>query len=125
MSKVIRISGLFFVSVLLFISVSTGNNGLLTHSLLQSSSQPANSDSYFSIGKLDLYFLNRPEERTIFSVRNLPVPYLKKYINDLKCSFLSYEKRKFNTNSRYLSYSVRLQPSLTNNEIIFPFHYFW
>ncbi len=124
MSKGSKISGLFFIALLLFLSIRSGNYGFLLTSQLQSS-QTENLDSYLSAGELDLFFLNCHEERSIFSSDNLPIPCLKKHLNDLNFDPLSLEKRILSVSSDYLTYSGRLQRSLTNVEIIYPFHSHW
>jgi hypothetical protein len=124
MSKGSKISGLFFIALLLFLSIRSGNYGLLLTSQLQSN-QTESSDSYFSMGKLDLAFLNRPEERTGSSVENLPIPSLKNHLAHFNCDLLCLEKRIFSVSSGYLSHSIRLYRSLTNVEIIYPFHSHW
>jgi len=124
MSKVTKISGLFFVAMLLFLSISTENYGLSLTSQLQSS-QTKSSDSYFSTEKPDLFFLNRQEQRFVYSIKNLPVPNLKNHPNDFHWNCLSPEVIISSINSGYLSYSVTLYRNFTNHDIIFPFHYFW
>jgi hypothetical protein len=124
MSRMIKTTGLFFAAMLFFLSISTENYGLLLTSQLQNS-QSENSDSYFSKEKPDLLFLNRHEERLVYSVKNLPVPSLKNHSNDNYSNCLSPEVRILSINSGYLSYSETLYRNLTNHDIIFPFHYFW
>jgi len=124
MSKVTKTTGLFFAAMLIFLSISTENYGLLLTSHLQNA-QSENSDSYFSTEKPDLLFLYRNDERQVNSVRNLPVPSLKNHPNDIHYNSLSLEIRILSINSGYLSYSVIVDRNLTNSDIVFPFHYFW
>lgn len=124
MSKVTKTTGLFFAAMLIFLSISTENYGLLLTSHLQNA-QSENSDSYFSTEKPDLLFLYRNDERQVNSVRNLPVPSLKNHPNDFHYNSLSREIRILSINSRYLSYSVIVDRNLTNSDIVFPSHYFW
>jgi hypothetical protein len=124
MSKVTKTTGLFFATMLIFLSISTENYGLLLTSHLQNA-QSENSDSYFSTEKPDLLFLYRNDERQVNSVRNLPVPSLKNHPNDIHYNSLSLEIRILSINSGYLSYSVIVDRNLTNSDIVFPFHYFW
>lgn len=124
MSKVTKTTGLFFAAMLIFLSISTENYGLLLTSHLQNA-QSENSDSYFSTEKPDLLFLYRNDERQVNSVRNLPVPSLKNHPNDIHYNSLSLEIRILSINSGYLSYSVIVDRNLTNSDIVFPSHYFW
>ena len=124
MSKVTKTTGLFFAAMLIFLSISTENYGLLLTSHLQNA-QSENSDSYFSTEKPDLLFLYRNDERQVNSVRNLPVPSLKNHPNDIHYNSLSLEIRILSINSGYLSYSVIVDRNLTNSDIVFPFHSFW
>jgi hypothetical protein len=124
MSKVTKISGLFFVAMLLFLSISTENYSLSLTSQLQSS-QPNSSDSYFSTEKPDLFLLNRQEQRLAYSVKNLPVASIKNHPNNFHGNCLSPEVRISGIDSGYLSYSVTLYRNFTSHDIIFPFHYFW
>lgn len=124
MSKVTKTTGLFFATMLIFLSISTENYGLLLTSHLQNA-QSENSDSYFSTEKPDLLFLYRNDERQVNSVRNLPVPSLKNHPNDIHYNSLSLEIRILSINSGYLSYSVIVDRNLTNSDIVFPSHYFW
>lgn len=110
--------------MLIFLSISTENYGLLLTSHLQNA-QSENSDSYFSTEKPDLLFLYRNDERQVNSVRNLPVPSLKNHPNDFHYNSLSLEIRILSINSGYLSYSVIVDRNLTNSDIVFPSHYFW
>jgi len=124
MSKVTKTIGLFFAAMLFFLSISTEKYGFLLTSQLQNN-QSENSDSFFSKEKPDLFFLNRHEERLVYSVKNLPVPSLKNHPNDYHRNCLFPELRILSISTGYLSYSMTLYRNLTNNDIIFPFHYFW
>jgi hypothetical protein len=124
MSKVKRTFGIFFVAVLFFLNLSIVNYGHFLNSQIQAS-QTENSDSYLSAENLDLYFINRTERPLVFSVKNLPVSNLKNHPDDLHGNFLSAEERISGINSGYLSYTLILDPNLSNHEIVFPFHYFW
>jgi hypothetical protein len=124
MSKVTKISGLFFVAMLLFLSISTETYSLSLTSQLQSG-QPKSSDSYFSTEKPDLFFLNRQEQRLAYSVKNLPVPSIKNHPDNFHGNCLSPEVRLSSIDSGYLSYLVTLYRNFTSHDIIFPFHYFW
>lgn len=124
MPKGSKISGVFFILILLVLSIKWGDYNVLKSQL--HSSGPENPDYCSSTSKLDLFFLNHhPEERAFFSDNNLRTPVLKEHLTDTKFDPLSLEKRIFSVSSGYLSYSVRLQPSLTNVEIIYPFHSHW
>jgi hypothetical protein len=124
MSKVTRTFGLFFIATLFFLNLSIVNYGLFLNSQIQPG-QIENSDSYHSTQNFDLCSLNRTEKQPVFSVKNLPVSNLKNHPNDLHGNFLYTEERISGINSCYLSYTVTLDPSLSNREIVFPFHYFW
>lgn len=124
MSKVTKPTGLFFAAMLIFLSISTANYGLLLTSPPQYA-KSENTDSYFSTEKPDILFLFRNDERQINSVKNLPEPSFKNHPNSIHYSTLSPEIRISNINSGYFSYSVTVDRSLTNSDIIFPSHYFW
>jgi hypothetical protein len=124
MRKVTRIIGLFFASVLFFFSISIENYSFLLATQLQNS-QSENSDTYYSPEKPILFFLNLQEQRLVYSVKNLPVPSLKSHPGDFHWNCLFPKAKISCINSGYLSYSLTLYRSLTNNVIIFPFHYFW
>jgi hypothetical protein len=115
---------LFFAALLVFMSGSTENYGLLLTSHLQNA-QSENSDSYFSTEKPDLLFLYRNDEKQVNSVRNLPVPGFKNHPNDICNNSFFPEIRILSINSGYISYSMIADRSLTNSDIVFPFHYFW
>ena len=124
MSKVIKTFGLLFAALLVFLSICMQNYALLPTSHFQNA-QSENSDSYFTLEKPGLLFLTRQEEREVFSVKNLPVPSLKNHSNQINCNSLSQEGRLISINSEYLSYSMIVDRSLANSDIVFPFHYFW
>ena len=124
MSNVYKTTALFFAAMLIFLSISAENYGLLLTSHIQNT-QSENSDSYFSTDKPDLLFLYRNDERQVNSARNLPVPDLKIHPNNIHHNCTSPETRILSINSGYLSYSVIVDRSLTNSDIVFPFHYFW
>jgi len=92
MSRITKTTGLFFAAMLFFLSISTENYGLLLTSKLQNS-QSENSDSYFSKEKPNLLFLNRHEERLVYSVKNLPVRSPKNHSNDNHSNCFSPEVR--------------------------------
>lgn len=122
MNKGVKISGLFFISILLFLCVRPGES-ILNTSQLQTS-KPESTDSYFSTGAIDFFILNRQEERSVTSIKNLPIPLIKQ-ICDYKSNFLSLEKRTFSIISNYICHSVGIKRNLSIFEIIFPFHYYW
>lgn len=124
MSNKYKTTALFFAAMLFILSICTQNYGLLPASHLQNA-QSENSVSYFSTEKPDLLFLNRQEERVVYSVKNLPVPSLKNYPNCINCNSLSLEGRILSINSGYLSYCVIVDRCLANGDIVFPFHNFW
>ncbi|MDX9811298.1 MAG: hypothetical protein RBU28_02850 [Bacteroidales bacterium] len=124
MSKVSKSSVLFFIVLLLFLSIKSGNYALGSISLVQSN-HTENSDFYFSTGQPDLFFLTRNEERSETSVRNLPAPYSKKHFNDFYFNPVSAEKRIIGLCTEYLLNSIIIQPGLSNVEIIYPFHSHW
>jgi hypothetical protein len=124
MSNVYKTSALFFAAMLGFLSTCSQNYGVLIPSPLQNS-QSENSVSYFSTEKPELLFLDRHEERLVNSVKNQPVPSLKNHPNNFNYNSLSPEVRILSINSGYLSYSLIVDRSLTNSDIVFPFHYFW
>jgi len=124
MSKVIRTTALFFAAILFFLSTSTQNYGLYITSHLQNT--PAeNTDSYYSTENPKLLFLYRNDERQVNSGRNVPTPSLKNYSNNIQYKSLSPEIRLLSINSRYYLFSLIVERSLTNSDIVFPFHYFW
>jgi hypothetical protein len=124
MSNIYKTSALFFAALLGFLSICTQNYGVLISSQLQNS-QSENSVSYFSKEKPDLIFLAYHEERLVNSVKNQPVPSFKNHPNNVNFNSLSPEVRVFSINSGYLTYSLNVDRSLTNSDIVFPFHYFW
>jgi hypothetical protein len=124
MGKVTKTSGLFFVAMLIFLSICTENYGLLSTSPLQYS-QSENSGFCFSKEKPDFLFLYRNDERQINSVRNLPGPSFKNHTNYIRCNNISLEIKISGINSGYLSYAMIVNRSLTSSDIVFPSHYFW
>lgn len=122
MNKGLKISGLFFISILLFLCLRPGDT-IITTSQLQNS-KPESTDSYFSTVTIDLFILNRHEERSVFSIKNLPIALIKQ-IGYYKSNFLLLEKRTFNIISRYICHSFLLKRNPSIFEIIFPFHYYW
>jgi hypothetical protein len=115
---------LFFAAMLFMLGICTQEYCLLLTSQPQNA-QVENSRSYFSTEKPDLLFINRHEERVIYSIKNLPGPNLKSLPNYVSCNSLSLEERILSINSWYLSYSEIVDRSLSNSDIVFPFHYFW
>jgi hypothetical protein len=124
MSNVYKTTALFFSAMLFFLGICTQNYCLLLISHLQNT-QSEDSDSYYSTEKPELLFLDRHEERLVNSVKNLPVPSLKNHPNNIHCNSLSPEVIIKSINSGYLSYSVIVDRSLKNSDIVFPFHSFW
>jgi hypothetical protein len=124
MSKVTRISTLFFAAILLFISIHIQNYTLLVTSDLQKSGS-ANSEYYFSSLDSSPLFVIRKVEKLINSAQDLPSYGSKVNLTDLYSNRLSNEIRLFNVNSRYLSFSGITDRNFTNVEIVFPFHSFW
>lgn len=122
MNKGSKISGLFFISILLFLCVRPGES-IITTSQLQNS-KPESTDSYFSTVTIDFFILNRQEERSVSSIKNLPIALIKQ-IGYYKSNFPSLEKRTFNIISRYICHSFLLKRNPSIFEIIFPFHYYW
>lgn len=122
MNKSPKISGLFFISILLFLCVRPGES-IITTSQLQNS-KPESTDSYFSTVTIDFFILNRQEERSVSSIKNLPIALIKQ-IGYYKSNFPSLEKRTFNIISRYICHSFLLKRNPSIFEIIFPFHYYW
>lgn len=125
MSKASKSSVLFFIVLLLFLSIKSGNYALGSISLVQIN-QTENSDFHFSTGQPDLFFLTRNEERSETSVRNLPAPCSKrKHFNDFYFNPVSPEKRIICLFKDYLFNSIIIQPGLPKVEIIYPFHSHW
>jgi len=124
MSKVYKTAALFFAAMLFILSICTQNYSLLLTSHLQYA-QSENSEYNFSTETHNLLFINRQEERVVYSVKNLPVPSLKNYSNDNHSYSLSPEVRILSLNSGYLSYSGTICRNLENVDIVYPFHYFW
>jgi hypothetical protein len=124
MSNVYKTSALFFAALLFFLGICTQNYvGLITSPL--QNTQSDNSVSYFSTEHPELLFLYRIDERQVNSFKNLPVPSLKNYSNNIPDNSLSTEIKLLSIHSGYLSYSVNVDRGLTNSDIVFPFHYFW
>lgn len=115
---------LFLAFVLFFLSISTENYCSLLNSILEKSGTE-NSDSYFSIDITDFFLLNRPDEKSEVTVKNLPYSYSKNQIGDLLKTSLSPQSVLKSVNSGYISYSEILDRNLTDGDIVFPFHYFW
>jgi hypothetical protein len=124
MSKVCKTTSLLLAAMLFFLGICAQNYGLLITSQ-HPNRQSGNSDLYASSEKPELIFLNRHEERLVNSVKNQPAPSLKNHPNNTNYNSLSPEIRILSINSGYLSYSVIVDRSLTNSDIVFPFHYFW
>jgi hypothetical protein len=123
-SNLYKTTALFFSAVLFFISITTESYGLLLNSKLQKNGYESVSP-YFSLEKPNLFLLNRYGEKSIISIKNLPVPVLKNFTNYIGYNSISLEIRKSGFNSDYLSYSGNIYCSLRNIDIVFPFHYFW
>jgi hypothetical protein len=124
MSNLYKTIALFFAATLLFLSTNTQNCDLLLTSPLPNT-QNDNSYSYFSTEKPEFLLLYRNDERSLNSIRNLPLPSIKNSSQDFHYKSPSPEIRIFSLNSGYLSYSVTVDRSLDNIDIVFPFHYFW
>jgi hypothetical protein len=123
MSNIKRPCSLFF-AVLLGFLFCTQYFGVLISSGPQNS-QPDYIVSSFPEGKPDLIFLAHQEERSLNSVKNQPVPDLKNHSNNSIYNCLFPEVRLSGFHTGYLAYSVIVERSLTNRDIVFPFHYFW
>ena len=124
MSNVYKSFAIFYATILFFLGICAQNYIALITSPLQNT-QSENSVSFFSTEHPELLFLYRIDERQVNSVKNLPVPSLKNYSNNIQDNNLSPEIRLLSINSGYLSYSVIVDSGLTNSDIVFPFHYFW
>jgi hypothetical protein len=124
MSKVIRITGLFFAVMLFFLSISAKSYDLILKSDLQNKGTE-NSGFYFSNPDAVPLFINRQEERLVTSGQNLPVYGSKINLTDLYSNRLSNEIRLLSINSEFLSVSLIADRTLSNCDLVFPFHYFW
>lgn len=120
----IKATALFFAAILFFLSACTQNYGLLLTPHLENT-RSENSASYYSTEKPELVFLYRFDERQVNYGRNLPVQFLKLFSNFIHDISFYPEIKLSSINSGYLSYSVITERSLTNSDIVFPFHYFW
>lgn len=123
MPKGSKISGLFFIVILLFLNLRSEDSGVPASDI--QNGRHNDSASIFSSGNTDIFFLNHHEERGSFSLKNLPLPCFAKHINHPDCELYPVEKRIFSEISGYLSYAIRVEPGLANVEIIYPFHCFW
>jgi hypothetical protein len=124
MNNVIKTTALLFAALLLYISISCEYYSSPHKSPLLNT-EPDNTVSFFSTEKPDLFFLNPQESRMETSTRNLPVSHLKNSINDLFFRRLFPEIRLSTLNQTYLSYSLTVDLSLSNSNIVYPFHTFW
>jgi hypothetical protein len=124
MSNLYKTAALFFAAMLFIIGTCTQNYGLLLTSNIHNA-QSEKSDSYYSTEKPEFLFLFRNDERQINSGRNLPEQCFKNYSKNIQDNSLSPEIRLLSINSGYLSYSAIFERSLTNSDIVFPYHYFW
>ncbi len=124
MSTLYKSAAIFFAAILIFLGIYAENYGLLLTSQLQST-QNSESDSYCSTEKPELLFLDRHEERLVNTVKNQPVPGFKNHSNNVHYNNNIPGVKLLSINSGYISYSVIIGRSLTNSDIVFPFHYFW
>jgi hypothetical protein len=124
MTRTNRTSSLFFAALLGVLSIFTQYYGVLISSGTKIS-QSDYSVSSLPGGKPELIFMAHREERSLNSVKNQPVPDLKNHSNNSIYFGLFPEVRLSGFHTGYLAYSVIVERSLTNRDIVFPFHYFW
>jgi hypothetical protein len=124
MSKVTKITALFFAAILLFLSQSAETYGLFLTSQLQNA-ETNNSASYLSAYNPDLVFLIRHEESSVNSVKNRPVSNLRNHLNEFYSNDIPPDLSLLCRNSGYLSYSGSVYLNLSKSDIVFPFHSFW
>jgi hypothetical protein len=124
MSNLSRLTAIFFSVTLLYISAYSENYSRLITSGIQNSLGEYLSP-FFAIENPNLYLPNRQGEGSLKSVKDLPVSNFKTNSIDLSTGNLSREIIKLFSSSQSISYSEIIYPSLTNIDIVFPFHYFW
>jgi len=124
MRTITKILVLFWVAILVSLSVVTTNYSSIDNYKNQNSGFQNFAQHSFAETPFDFYFTSK-NSTSVSPINNEPVPNLINCINNFSSFGFIPELRIMNIFSQYFSYSKIIHQSLSKGDIVFPFNYFW